>query len=117
MARPAYPVLTWKAAGTASDILKCDGNQMVGFKTGATLVSTTMIFTMATTLTTVNPSFVPVNGSAGTPISFTVAPNQYYGFSADQQSIFLGVEVLKFVGGSAEAVGTTIQPVFIPRQY
>lgn len=118
MGRPAYPTVSWKAAGTSSDIAKLDGNQIVGFVTGATLVSTTMTFSMVPTLATAtNPVFVPVNSSAGTPLSFTVAPNQYYGFSADQQSQFLGVEVFKFVGGSAEAVGTTIRPVFIPRQY
>lgn len=118
MGRPAYPVASWKAAGTTSDILKCDGNQLAGFITLGTLVSTTMTFQMAPVLAiATNPVFYPVNNSGGTPISFTVAPNGYYGFTADQQSQFLGVEVFKFVGGSSEAVGTTIRPVFIPRQY
>lgn len=118
MSTPAYPIVSWKAAGASSDILKLNGNQIIGFITGATLVSTTMTFSMVPALSTAtNPAFIPVNGSAGTPISFTVAPNQYYGFSADQQSIFVGVEVLKFVGGSSEAVGTTIRAVIIPRQY
>lgn len=119
MGRPAYPAVNWQTAGTTSQMVKCDGNQLIGFITGATLVSTTMTFSMvqSAVLAQTASNFLPVKGSAGTAISFTVAPNGYYGFSADQVNIFTGVEIFKFVGGSSEAAGTSIEAVFIPRQY
>lgn len=118
MSKPAFPTVAWKATGTSSDIVRCDGNQLVGFVTGATLSSTAMTFSMATTLASAgNPTFVPVKDSGGSAISFTVAPSGYYGFSQDQIAKFTGVEAFKFVGGSSEAIGTTIQAVLIPRQY
>lgn len=114
MGRPAYPTVQWQAAGTTSSMVKCDGNQLIGFITGGTLVSTAITFSMAPSTTA---TFVPVKDSGGSAISFTVTTSGYYGFSQDQIAKFTGVEIFKFVGGSSEAAGTTIQPVFIPRQY
>lgn len=117
MGRPAYPTKTWNVAGTDSEIIKLDGNQLIGFITGATLISTTMTFKMAPTLAVTSPAFVAVKDSGGSAISFTVTTSSYYGFSQDQIAKFDGVEIFKFVGGSSEAAGTTIQAVFVPRQY
>lgn len=115
MSKPAYPVVQWQIAGTSSSFVKCDGMQLVGFVTGGTLVSTTMTFSMEPAIT--SAAFIPVKDSTGAAISFTVTTSGYYGFSQDQIAKFTGVEIFKFVGGSSEAAGTTIQPVLIPRQY
>lgn len=120
MSKPAFPVVQWQVAGTSSSMVKCDGNQLIGFVTGGTLVSTTMTFSMVPSTAaggSTGPTYIPVKDSSGLAISFTVTTNSYYGFSQDQIAKFTGVEVFKFVGGSSEAAGTTIQPIIVPRQY
>lgn len=116
MGRPAYPVVKWQVTGTTTPLVKCDGNQLVGFITGPTLSSTTMTFNDVSSFNQ-SATPVPIKNSAGTAISFTVTTNSYYGFSQDQTAQFTGVEVFQFVGGASETAGTTIQPIFIPRQY
>lgn len=115
MSKPVHPVIQWLITGTKSNILKCDGNQLVGFITPATFSSTAITFEMTATMT--SPIWVPVKDSGGSAISFTVTTSSYYGFSQDQIAKFNGVEVFRFVGGSSETAGTLIQPILIPRPY
>jgi hypothetical protein len=114
MARPQAPTIKWQVAGTTTPEYPINGNQVVGFITGGTLVSTAMTFSMSSTQ---GGTYVPVKDSSGAAVSFTVAPSGYYGFSADQIAKFDGIDFIKFVGGSSEAVGTTIQLVIVPRSY
>lgn len=115
MSKPVYPYIQWLVTGTKSNILKCDGNQLVGFITPATFSSTAVTFEMTASMIT--PIWVPIKDSSGSAISFTVTTSSYYGFSQDQIAKFLGVEIFRFVGGSSETAGTLIQPILIPRQY
>lgn len=118
MGRPAYPQIGWTNAGTTSDLYKLDGNQLVGFITPSNIASSSITFTMVSSLSG-TPTFIPVADSAGSSISFTVTAStaKYYGFSQDQIAKFTGVEVFKVVGGSSEAQGLVLKLVIIPRQY
>lgn len=116
MGRPAYPIIGWTNIGKVSDMVKMDGNQLVGFIVPATFVSTAVTFSMATSS---SGTFIPIADSGGSTISFTTTTltAAYYGFSADQQSKFLGAEIIKMNTGTNEAAGIQVRFVVIPRQY
>lgn len=120
MSKPAHPLIGWNNAGTTSNLYKMDGNQLVGFILPANTASTSVTFTMASSLSTAaNSIFIPVADSSGSAISFTVTAStaKYYGFSQDQIAKFTGIEIIKMVMGSSEAVGFAAQLIIIPRQY
>lgn len=119
MGRPAYPKISWNNTGKTSDPFKLDGNQIIGFFLPATIASTAITFKTTPSLATNPVVWYPVDDSGGSVISFTVnaATAAYYGFSADQQSKFLGVEVLQMNAGTSETAGQNIQLAIIPRQY
>lgn len=117
--RPQYSKIKWTTTGTKSDLMKLDGNQLVGFLLPVTSVSTSFTFNMASTTAIASGSiaWIPVADSSGSVISFTTTTTtaKYYGFSQDQIAKFTGVEIVQMVGGSSEAANQNIQLVFLPR--
>lgn len=116
--RPSYLLVPWPTTGTKSQVVKLDGNMLVGFVMPATIASTSLTFNMTSTLSVANQvTWYPVADSSATTISFTLTAStaKYYGFSQDQIAKFTGVEVFQMVAGSSEAANQAIYAILLPR--
>lgn len=90
------------ASGTTSAAISMNGFSLVGITTPAAFTGTTLTFTTSTTLA---GTYVPVNSTSGTAVSYTVTTSNYY---AIEPKDFYGCAFIKIVSGSTEGSARTL---------
>lgn len=79
-----------------------NGFSLVGIKVPAAFTGTALTFTMCDT---VDGTYVPVKGTSGSTVSYTVAQGNYYAIDPKD---FHGIQFLKIVSNGTEAAARTL---------
>lgn len=116
MAYGATVIATIASGATASDVQDLGGSRLVAIITPAALTGVALTFNVLEGGVGKgdSASVVALFTSAGTALSFTVAPSRYIAFSQDQLAYFKAVRYVQVVSGTAEGAARSIILVTSP---